>query len=74
MLIDYEYNNGNLITSYIDGIGNIKLKHFPWKNPTKFISTTDDDPEKHSKYVTWNGSAVKEIYSSWFRSFLMMPK
>jgi len=67
MLIDYEYNksNENLILSYIDKIGNIKLKHYPWKSPTKYIITSDDDPDKDPNYVTWDGSHVKQIYTKY---------
>ena len=63
MLIDTEYVSGNLICSYIDRKGSIKLKHYPWGRPTKYITTTDDDPEKSGKYCTWNGKQVKEIYT-----------
>ena len=62
MLIDYEYKNQNLICSYIDKTGNIKLRYFPW-SPTKFIATSMDDPDRHGKYVTWDGRPVKEIYT-----------
>lgn len=63
MLIDYEYINGNLIASFVDKKGKIKAKHYPWRNPTKFIPTIDGDPEKHPDYVTWNGKPVKELYT-----------
>ena len=65
MLVDYEYRNKTLITSYIDKVGNIKLKYFPWTNPTKFITTSDDDTEKNEKYTTWDGKSVKEIYTKY---------
>ena len=65
MLIDYEYKNKKLILSYIDKSGNIKLKYKNWENSTKFIQTSDNDPEKHPKYVTWDGRSVKEIYSKY---------
>lgn len=64
MLVDYEYKSGNLICSFIDKSGNIKLKYYPW-SPTKFIATSIDDPQKHGKYVTWDGRPVKEIYSKY---------
>ena len=64
MLIDYEYRNKKLLVSYVDDFGNIKLKYYPWTNPTKFIICEDDDQEKNGKFVTWDGRAVKEIYSS----------
>lgn len=63
MICDYEYKNGNLIVSYFDKSGNLKLKYYPWKSPTKFISTSEDDPERHHKYVLWSGGAIKEIYT-----------
>lgn len=65
MLVDYEYRNKTLIASYIDKVGNIKLKYFPWKNPTKYIVCNDDDPERHGKYTTWDGKSVKEIYTKY---------
>jgi DNA polymerase elongation subunit (family B) len=64
MLVDYQYISKKLLVSYIDDYGNIKLKYYPWNNPTKFIVTSDDDPQKNGKFVTWNGNSVKEIYTS----------
>jgi len=63
MIVDYEYNKGNLILSYIGEDGNIKMKYQKWDNPTKFIECSDDDPNKSGKYVTWDGQSVKEIYT-----------
>lgn len=65
MLCDYEYRNNNLIISYIDKSGQIKLKYKNWQRPTKFIKTGDDDPEKSGRFVTWDGSSVKEIYTKY---------
>ena len=45
MLVDYEFRQGQLIVSYINEQGNIKLKYFPWANPTKYIVTDDDDKD-----------------------------
>ena len=64
MLVDYEYKNQNLILSVIDKTGNIKLRYYRW-SPTKFISTSPDDPDRHGKYVTWDGRPVKEIYTKY---------
>ncbi|MFA5585333.1 MAG: DNA polymerase domain-containing protein [Saccharofermentanales bacterium] len=63
MLIDYEYRQKKLIVSYIDDNGNIKLKYYPWNNPTKFIICDDNDSDKSGKYVTWDGKSIKEIYT-----------
>lgn len=64
MLVDYQYISKKLLVSYIDDNGNIKLKYYPWNNPTKFVVTNDDDPDKSGKYVTWDGRCVKEVYTS----------
>lgn len=64
MLVDYEYRSKKLLVSYIDDFGNIKLKYFPWTNPTKFIMCEDDDPDRNGKFVTWDGRNVKEIYTA----------
>lgn len=65
MLVDYEFRSQKLIVSYIDKNGNIKLKYYPWTNPTKFINCSDDDPDRSGKYTTWNGKCIKEIYTKW---------
>lgn len=63
MLVDYEYKNGQLLVSYINKQGNIKLKYYPWANPTKYVVTSDDDKEKSELYTTWDGKSIKEIYT-----------
>ena len=65
MLCDFEYRNNNLIISYVDKSGAIKLKYKPWSRVTKFITTGDDDPEKSGRFVTWDGKSVKEIYTKY---------
>jgi DNA polymerase elongation subunit (family B) len=65
MLVDYEYRNNNLIISYIDKSGQIKLRYKPWSRPTKFIKCADNDHEKSGRYVTWDGSSCKEIYTKY---------
>lgn len=63
MLLDTEYRNNNLIVSYVDNQGVIKLKYYNWSRPTKFIKCAEDDSEKSGRFVTWDGSSCKEIYS-----------
>ena len=65
MLVDHEYRSNNLIISYIDKKGQIRLKYKNWARPTKFITTGDDDPEKSGRFVTWDGKSVKEIYTKY---------
>jgi len=66
MIIDYEYNSfkKKLIISHIVKDGNIKLKYFNWQ-PTKYISTSLDDPQRDGTYVTWDGRPTKEIYTKY---------
>jgi DNA polymerase elongation subunit (family B) len=63
MLVDYEYKSQQLMVSYIGDGGWIKMKYYKWPNPTKYIICADDDKEKDGKYVTWDGKAVKKIYT-----------
>ena len=63
MIVDWEFKNSNLIVSYIDATGQIKLKYFPWTRPTKYITTSDLDNDKSGKYVRWDGKAIKQIYT-----------
>jgi len=63
LLVDTEYRSNNLILSFIDKSGSIKLRYYNWQRPTKFITCSDDDPEKSGRYVTWDGKSCKEIYS-----------
>jgi len=63
LLVDFEYRNNNLIISYIDSSGQIKLKYRPWSRVTKFITCGDDDPERSGRFVTWDGKSTKQIYT-----------
>ena len=65
MLVDTEYRSNNLIISYIDKNGTIKMKYKNWPRPTKFIKCGDDDKEKSGRYVCWGGESVKEIYTKY---------
>lgn len=65
MLVDYEYKGKNLIVSYVNEYGNIKLKYYPWITPTKFVTCSDRDPNKHEEYTTWDGRSVKEVYAKY---------
>ena len=65
MLVDYEYRSNNLILSFVDKSGQIKLRYHPWSRPTKFIKCGDDDKEKSGRYICWGGESVKEIYTKY---------
>jgi DNA polymerase elongation subunit (family B) len=63
MLVDCQYlsHTKKLIISYVDKSGDIKLKHYNWDNPTKFIKCEENDPERHPTYTSWDGRPVKTI-------------
>jgi DNA polymerase elongation subunit (family B) len=61
MLLDFEYSKGKIVLSEIDEHGDIKMSYYPWRNPKKYISCSESDPEKHPKYRTWDKRPVKLI-------------
>ena len=63
MLIETEYltNTKNLVVSYVDKNGDIKLKYYKWEKPMKYVSCDDSDPQKHQKYKSWDGKSVKQV-------------
>ena len=63
MLIDTHYlpHTKKLIVSYVDKSGDIKLKHYDWQNPTKFINCEDDDKDKELNLTSWDKKPVKRI-------------
>ncbi len=63
MIIDYEYKAQMLLISYISEGGWIKMKHFHWPNPSKYVVCEDDDKDKDGRFVTWNGMSVKKVYT-----------
>ena len=61
MIVDYEYRNSKLIVSHIADNKQIKLRYYNWPNPSKYIITEDNDPQRDGRYVTWNGNSVKKV-------------
>lgn len=61
MLVDFQYlgNTKKLVVSYVDKSGKIKLKHYDWINPMKYVYCDDSDKDKHSKFKSWDGKSVK---------------
>lgn len=65
MLVDTQYltSTRNLVVSYVDKTGDIKLKYFKWANPKKYIVCDDEDSEKDLKYKSWDGKSIKLVDS-----------
>jgi len=65
MLVDTQYlpSTKNLVVSYVDKSGNIKLKYYKWPNPKKYVVCDDEDSEKDQKYKSWDGKSIKLVDS-----------
>ncbi len=63
MLIDAQYlrSSKNLVLSYVDKTGKIKLRYYEWSNPEKFANCDNLDPEKHPILKSWDGRPVKKV-------------
>lgn len=63
MLIDTQYltHTKKLVVSYVDKTGDIKLKHYDWENPLKYIICDDSDSNKHPYLHSWDNRSVKQI-------------
>lgn len=58
MILDIEYYNNKLIYSYFDEKGEVQLAHYPINQPYYWKSTTNDDPIKHSRFMSWDNKPV----------------
>lgn len=65
MIVNYEYQNGHLILSYIDQKGDLKIKNYGWQNPTEWQPCSADDLEKSDRYHTWDRKPVKRVNVRW---------
>ncbi len=59
MIVNYEYNNGNILLSYINKKGKIQFKNYPWQNPLEWKTCPDTDINKSDFYHTWDNKPVK---------------
>ena len=61
MFVDYEYNAGKLIVSYIDGTGKLKHKNYSWPVPRGYEVCDENDPQRDPVFKTWDGNHVKFV-------------
>lgn len=63
MLVETTYlqNTKKLVCSYVDKTGNIKLKHYNWETPMKYVVCDQNDPNRHPDYKSWDNKPVKQI-------------
>lgn len=67
MLLDTQYmmNSKQLVVSYVNKDGDIKMKYFPWEQPLRYEVCEHADKNKHPKYKSWDKKAVKQVPSSY---------
>lgn len=62
MLIDFEYSDSNIITSYIDDKGDIALKKYEYPVPYNFEACSLNDDDAIEGYTTWDRAhGVKKV-------------
>ena len=65
MLVDVQYlsNTKRLVVSYVNKLGDIKLKYFEWLDPFKYEVCDARDPHREPNYKSWDGKPVKKVRS-----------
>ena len=63
MLVDVQYliHSKQLVVSYVDGSGGIKLKYFKWEDPKKYEICDATDKWRHPDFHSWDGFPVKQV-------------
>jgi len=67
LLIDTQYlqKTKQLLVSYIDASGEMKVKYFPWEHTFKYEVCDANDPERDQKYHSWDGKPIKKVYGQY---------
>jgi len=61
MILDIENNDNELIISYFDEDGKIKIKNFEIDQPQNWTICSSHDPKKSHEYSNWDGKPVKRV-------------
>lgn len=63
MLLDTQYmtNSKQLLVSYIDSSGTVKIKYYPWQQPMKYEVCDYHDKNRHPINKSWDGKPVKLV-------------
>lgn len=65
MLIDTQYltNSKQLLVSYIDATGEMKVNYYPWEHPFKYEVCGPNDSDREEGFHSWDGKPIKKAYS-----------
>jgi len=63
MLLDTQYmqNSKQLVVSYINKDGDVKMKYYKWEQPMKYEICDSTDRYKHPTYKSWDNKPVKLV-------------
>ncbi len=63
MLLDIQYmvNSKQLVVSYINKGGDIKMKYFTWEQPMKYEVCEHADKNRHPVYKSWDAKSIKLV-------------
>lgn len=64
MLIDTQYlsQSKQLLASYIDATGEMKVQYFPWEHTFKYEVCGPNDQEREYGFHSWDGKPIKKVY------------
>lgn len=60
MILDIENNEGELIISYFDTEGKVKLKKYEIEESLNWTLCSDRDPNRSIEFKNWDGKSVKQ--------------
>ncbi len=61
MILNIENNDGELIISYFDEEGKIKIKKYQIDEPQNWSICSAHDPKRDLEYTNWDGKPVKKV-------------
>ena len=61
MILEVENNDNQLIVSYFDSEGKVKIKRFDIDQPMNWTLCGANDPRRDKNYANWDGKPVKQI-------------
>jgi hypothetical protein len=69
MILEVENNENQVIISYFDKEGRIKIKDYRLDNCPNWKVCSDSDPRRDPEFKNWNGRSVKKQNSPRFNKF-----
>ena len=61
MILDIENNDGQLIISYFDSEGRVKIKDYRMEECQNWAVCSPRDPNQSTEFKNWDGKPVKKV-------------